>query len=261
MSRSEGFAVMDVSTDIVNDPKFRKLQRLTVDRPDRLSGAFMVYVAMLAESWKAGKRVNYDEAWPAILPFDKEIPTLLREAGLMDGAACIPTKTWNSWFKPANTRREATRERWRKANEKRHESSTNNSGPTAQIPRGNSVGTVAIPNRTEPSVPIPTEPSERDALDRFYELTQWNPWSLEWRREELVALQNDYGIPATIAALDAEWSANKDKKTLTKGAAARLARDTDRAKEAARLERKPKPRIVVDDAERARVAAELGRPA
>lgn len=107
----------------------------------------------------------------------------------------------------------------------------------------------------------PSQADDRDALDRFYELTGWNPWTLDWRREELVALQNDYGVPATIAALDAEWSANKDKKTLTKGAAARLARDTDRAKEAARLERKPKPRIVVDDAERARVAAELGRPA
>lgn len=101
----------------------------------------------------------------------------------------------------------------------------------------------------------PSQADDRDALDRFYELTGWNPWTLDWRREELVALQNDYGVTATIAALDAAWSKNPDRKALTKAAAALLARDADRAKEAARAERKTRPVRVIDPAV---LAHELG---
>jgi hypothetical protein len=117
-------------------------------------------------------------------------------------------------------------------------------------PTGTERGTENQPRRDkdETSLDETRQDEDRDALDRFYELTQWNPWTLEWRRDELTSLQSDYGIPATVAALDAEWANGQDRKTLTKRAAARLARDNEHAKEAARAARKSRPRIVVDDA-------------
>ncbi len=122
---------------------------------------------------------------------------------------------------------------------------------------------------SEPSTPLPStlltsqEQDARedfDALDRFHELTGWNPWTMDWRREELNALQNDYGRAATIAAINAEWDAKHDRKGLVKGATVRLARNVDREKG---KEREPPPRATPAeraeaDRKRAVIAAELG---
>jgi hypothetical protein len=59
MSRDEGFAVMDVSTSITDDPKVRKLWR---HAPDHAAAAFTAYVATMAESWRSGKRATVDDS-------------------------------------------------------------------------------------------------------------------------------------------------------------------------------------------------------
>jgi hypothetical protein len=153
VSRSDGFAVMDVSTDIANDPKFRKLHR---HAPDHSAAAFVGYISTLAESWKAGKRVSIDDSWPAFLPFDQTSVEALVAVGLLDNRGMIPSKAWHGWFDPALKRRENSRDRWRRANDKRRDDSTNDHGHTAFVPRGSSADTVAIPSvpsvRTVPSV-------------------------------------------------------------------------------------------------------------
>jgi hypothetical protein len=157
MPRSEGFAVMDVSTDIVNDPKFRKLQRHAADA---VGTAFTAYIALVAESWKAGRRVRLDDAWPAFLPFDVAAAESLEHAGLIDKSGLLPIKAWRSWFDPANERRRAARDSWNRSKAIRHDDAVPNADDlthTASKTRGIRAVTAApgpsVPVRSGPSVP------------------------------------------------------------------------------------------------------------
>jgi hypothetical protein len=146
MSRSEGFDVMDVSTSVCDDPKFRRLFR---ESPDLAPAAFCAYLAAMAESWKAGRRVNVDDAWPVFVPFDAAVVEALIGVGLLDRRGFVDGKAWRSWFEPARKRREQARERWARYNAKRD-------ADTTALPRGNGVGTAtSVPSvRTvRPSVP------------------------------------------------------------------------------------------------------------
>lgn len=133
MTRDDGFDVMDVSTAIVHDPKFRKLQRYA---PDHAGDAFTAYVAVMAESWKAGRRVNLDDAWPVFLPYNDAASQALIHVGLLDGRGFIPPKTWRGWFDQARERRQKARERWARHN-------ANRTGNTALEPRGSDAATAA----------------------------------------------------------------------------------------------------------------------
>jgi len=174
MSRGDGFAIMDVSTDIVNDPKVRKLFRLS---PDHASAAFIAFIATLGESWKAGRRVKIDDAWPGYLDYDTAAVAALVTVGLLDKRGLLSLKAWEGWFGVAKSRRTASREKWRKENEKRR----GNGAVDEQSPRGDyAVTTPTVPLRSSPSVPIlpgrPSVPSTR-ARDETEEL-------LRQRREE-----------------------------------------------------------------------------
>lgn len=190
MSRDDGFAVMDVSVDIVNDPKIRKLYRVA---PDHAGSAVVAYVATLGESWKAGQRVSVEDAWPAFLPFDAAAVEALKHVRLLESKGFVMFKAWKSWFTPAQTRREAIRERWRRANEKRAQSSTNDhadtashnggdSDATASSPRGNRAATAAnhsVPYRSDPSrtdsVPSETRDSPPPPAERGRRANGTNP--------------------------------------------------------------------------------------
>lgn len=139
MSRDDGFAVMDVSTDFVSDPKWRRLQR---HAPDHLGTAFIAYTATMGASWKAGRRVAVTNAWPPLVPFDDSAIEALRYVGLLDKNGLIAIKTWRDWFETANKRRETARDRWRRYNESRPPS-TDNRADTARIPRGANADTAS----------------------------------------------------------------------------------------------------------------------
>lgn len=158
MSRDDGFAVMDVSTGYVDDPKWRKLVRYA---PELLGPAFIAYTATMAESWRAGRRVTIDDAWPTLIDYSKPAVDALRHVGLLDSHGHVQSRAWRGWFGPAKTRRDASRDRWAKANAKRREEA-------ALLPRGSSEVTASpVPLRTVPSVPtedsreIPPPPAER----------------------------------------------------------------------------------------------------
>lgn len=145
MSRSDGFAVMDVSTSIVHDPKFRQLHR---ERPEHVAAAFMAYMATLGESWKAGRRVSVTEAWPALLPFDADVVASMIRVRLVERGGLPPRKAWDGWYRPAFERRVRSRDRWARYNAKRD-------ADTALEPRGSDVSTAT----SVPSVPLPSVPS------------------------------------------------------------------------------------------------------
>lgn len=157
MSREDGFAVMDVSTSWHEDPKFRRIWRR---RPDLLTTAGFVYLALVAESWRQGKRVSIDDAWPPLVPYDADVVAELVGAQLIDRGHRVASKTWTGWFKPAAERQSRARERYARYNAKRHAAamglnSDDDASPTS-LPRGNQSGTTA----TVPSV-RPSDPSVR----------------------------------------------------------------------------------------------------
>jgi len=133
VSRDDGFAVMDVSTDIANDPKFRRLHR---QAPRCVPVGFMAYLAVLGESWKAGRRVAVVDAWPVVLDFDEIVVAAMKAAGLLDRRGFIPVKAWDSWFSIAVERRNKARDRWARYNAKRD-------ADTAFQPRGSDVSTAS----------------------------------------------------------------------------------------------------------------------
>lgn len=150
MTRAAGFDTMDVDTSILDDPKFHRLHR---QDPALYAEGVTAYLAVMAASWKAGKRIALEDCWPAFLPFST-VGTALVSVGLLDRRGMIPTKVWGGWFGVANARRESARERWRKANENR-KASTKNASRTFQksrnendLPRGNA----AVAASTVPSL-------------------------------------------------------------------------------------------------------------
>jgi hypothetical protein len=143
---------MDVSTSIVNDPKVRKLWRTS---PDVAGVAFTVYISTLAESWKEGRRVHADDAWPAFMPFDEAVLEALKSVELLDAKGFVLANSWREWFSPAQERREQARQRWARYN-------ANRTGNTARLPRGNDAVTASQPRgyrvSTATSVPIRSDP-------------------------------------------------------------------------------------------------------
>lgn len=154
MSRDDGFAVMDVSTDLANDPKVRKLWRYA---PDHAGAAFLAYVATMGQSWKDGRRVTIDDAWPAHVPFDKAAVEALVHVGLLDRAGRVTVKAWKGWYEPARERRERSRDRWARYNAQRN-------ADTASLPRGTNADTASSVPSVLPSVP--PEPSFRPSPAR-----------------------------------------------------------------------------------------------
>lgn len=147
MSRDEGFDVMDVSTAIAHDPKFRRLAR---EHPELVAAGFTAYVSTMAESWKAGARMTVEDAWPqSIMTFDGHVVAGLKRVKLLTAQGYVTPSAWRDYFERAKTRREATRDRWRRANDKRASSNTKDSDDTALSPRGSDAVTAANPLGTE----------------------------------------------------------------------------------------------------------------
>jgi hypothetical protein len=152
VSRDDGFAVMDVSTGYVDDPKWRKLARYA---PAELGAAFIAYTATMAESWRAGRRVTIEDAWPdALIAFSKPAIEALRHVELIDSHGLVRPRAWRGYFGVAKTRRDTSRDRWARANEKRRDDA-------ALSPRGSDAVTAA-PVPLLPSVPSAPSVETRD---------------------------------------------------------------------------------------------------
>lgn len=144
MSKRGGFDAMDLSVHIMDDPKFKRLAR---EDPDLMAGAFMIYIATAAASWREGERVPAEDAWPgSLLAYDDRFIAALRRVGLLDIRNRVAARTWKNWYELASSRRTASRERWRRYKESRSE--------TARLPRGTNAATTPIL-----SVPLEREPS------------------------------------------------------------------------------------------------------
>jgi hypothetical protein len=109
---TEGFSIMDVSTAILDDPKFL---RLNLRHPELYPAGVVAYTATLARSWAKGRRVRAQEAWPVYRPEAPEALDALVEVKLLDRNYRLPAVSWREWFEIAAQRRDTTRERNRKS--------------------------------------------------------------------------------------------------------------------------------------------------
>jgi hypothetical protein len=179
MPRSLGFDVMDVSTSVCDDPKFRRLQR---EAPEHVAVAFTAYIATMAESWKAGRRVSIEDGWPAFLPFDRTVIDLLVSVGLLDSSGLVSPKAWRSWFEPARKRRQKARERWTRYN-------ANRDADTTVVPRGSDAGTATSVPSVRPSGPSDSPSAPSTARTRG---KKDDSLTSEERRKERERLGNEY---------------------------------------------------------------------
>jgi hypothetical protein len=108
MSRDDGFAVADVATDLLDDPKVKALWRALGDQ-GRMGHALTLYTATVLASWRAGCRVPVDDAAPVWLVVDRDLLAALVDAKLLDRTGRIPPRSWKGWYGPAWDRREQRR--------------------------------------------------------------------------------------------------------------------------------------------------------
>lgn len=151
MSRDDGFAIMDVSTSIHEEPKFRRLSRR---HPDLIAAAFFAYVSTMAESWRHGERVSIEDAWPSLIPYNAAVVSALRRYSLIDRRGCIGDETWEHWFGPAFARREAARAAGREGNRRRWHPDSQPRSAAIALASGADIGSGSGSDpRTVPTVP------------------------------------------------------------------------------------------------------------
>lgn len=172
MARDEGFETADVSVDLFDDDRVRKLAR-SVTVPE-LERAMIVYMAVLLASWREGRRVKPEDAAPLWLPSDRLVnaPELLAGVGLLDRQGRIPARTWAKWYDPVRERRSRNRERWARYNAQR-------TGNTAELPRGSDAGTApSVPFRSDPIRTSRARGRARDGSQESPTKTKGGPVSL-----------------------------------------------------------------------------------
>jgi hypothetical protein len=151
VSRDDGFPVMDIRSDLVNDPKFKRLARHS---PDHVAVAGWAYIATVGASWSTGQRVSIEDAWPGYLPFDQLAVDGLIHVGLLDSRGFVVPKTWRGWFEAAKARREEQRRKWRTAQRLHRESHGGVSDDSSVVTAASGIVVPSVPSvRKEPPNP------------------------------------------------------------------------------------------------------------
>lgn len=146
MSRDAGFPIADLDAGLLADPKVVALARRLKD-PRQTAAHVALYAAVILESWASGERATLDAAAPAWWLDDlDDVLANLQAVGLLDSEGRVPEHAWDSWYMPAAERREASRDRWRRASAAARERAK---GVIDDSARSHAPPTV-------PSVPFPT---------------------------------------------------------------------------------------------------------
>lgn len=146
MSRDAGFVVADIDTGLMSDPKVVALAR-RLQSADGTAAHLALYLAVVLESWAGGDRVSIETAAPAWWLAELDTPKAnLAAVGLLDADGRIPEHVWLGWYEPAAGRRDASRERWRRASASARERN--------RVVIDDAARSHALP--TVPSVPFPT---------------------------------------------------------------------------------------------------------
>jgi len=107
--RNGGFNEVDLSVDILNHRKWRHIRR---HHAAVVLESVVVYLSVVCDSWRAGKRLPIDECWPEHFVPETILPAVanaLTSAGLLDKTGCIPEDSWDEWFGQADAHAEQHR--------------------------------------------------------------------------------------------------------------------------------------------------------
>lgn len=126
---TEGFLEANVSTALLDDPKFRRLLRNANNDADLMSHAVVVYTATVLASWRQGERVTAEDAAPPWVTDIERHVQGLQAVGLLDAQGKVMRKAWAKRFEPARQRRDEMREQWRER-QRRHRGVTSESRVT-----------------------------------------------------------------------------------------------------------------------------------
>ena len=161
MSRDAGFRTVDLDTGFLDDPKVRALVRATRDE-GLVSRCIVAQVAVLAASWDRGERLTLEDAAPLWLTDLDKLAEQLVRAGLLDNDQRIPEQAWTSWYVPAWSRMQGTRERWRRnaaaaRDRAREDRPDSQRGPSADSPRSLALRPSSPSSPTDSSVNAPRD--------------------------------------------------------------------------------------------------------
>jgi hypothetical protein len=145
MSRDDGFAVADVSVNLYDDDKVKRLYRELGGDLGRMGHAMMLAEATLLASWRDGRRRTVHEAAPLWLTVDDDLVAALVKVGLLDRSLRRPARAWAAWFGPAYERREKRRK----------------AGALGGRPRRSGTGEAAKPSRNHPVINRKPRPADR----------------------------------------------------------------------------------------------------
>ena len=106
MTRGAGFRNADIDTMLLFDPK---LAALRADIPEHWAWYTIAYLQTVLQSWAQGQALRVAECQLPGMPPDAT--TVLRRVGLINGDGRIPAETWQSWYGPAERRRQQLRDR------------------------------------------------------------------------------------------------------------------------------------------------------
>jgi hypothetical protein len=115
MSRDDGFAIADIDVGVLRDVKVRRLRQQV---PDDFPATVVLYLAVVLSSWEDGLRLSALEA-DSVVEATAERIAGLKAVELLDEDGKIPAHAWESWFRPAWERREASRAGGREGNRRR----------------------------------------------------------------------------------------------------------------------------------------------
>jgi hypothetical protein len=236
MTRNQGFSRGDIDTAFPLDDKFLALRgRLP---PERYYAVVGVYFTIVAANWREAER----KVALRVAPDAADLIDELTAVGLLGSDGRVTSRVFSSWIGRALKLRRAASKRQaaNRAGKSRvtdgdsHETDSQSQG--VPIPRATPLGTVGKEG-TENDVEGGAG-GDRDALDRYHELTLYRPWG-QWSGDKLRGAIADYGDTAVVTALDEAYAADPDKRNLLDRALATLARNAERTKREAA--QRPKP--------------------
>lgn len=105
MSRGEGFAIADIKVTHLDDNRVRELWRRVGPDVALMSECMTLHLAVILESWGAGRRMTVGQAAPLWLPVRPEVVAHLVAVGMLDRTGRVPAKSWDKHFGPALERR------------------------------------------------------------------------------------------------------------------------------------------------------------
>lgn len=97
-----GFDYATLETEFASDPKIRRLRRIANGNAIAYHAAVGAWLQIVADTWHAADRFAGTESASDLPP---ELVEMLRKAGLLDDADCIPEVAFDRWVGRALKRR------------------------------------------------------------------------------------------------------------------------------------------------------------